>query len=201
MVDENGSPVESPDFEKGYATFEFRLLEGAEEPYTDDDFELVEVYRLFTEEQLARNAELRARQSAETAAGQVLAMARSVAASSTTLTDSQAASMPDLIEPWRAGEAVEVGMMRSHGDQLYRCVQAHTTQAGWEPPSVPALWSPVSFDFEGVEEWRGPLGGHDCPNFGDLRSHGGHVWHSLRDGNTSEPGVGEDCLRWWELVR
>lgn len=26
---------------------------------------------------------------------------------------------------------------------LYRCIQSHTTQAGWEPPNVPALWEPL----------------------------------------------------------
>ena len=29
-------------------------------------------------------------------------------------------------------------------DELYVCQQAHTSQAGWEPPGVPALWSPAS---------------------------------------------------------
>ena len=31
-------------------------------------------------------------------------------------------------------------------DQLlvYQVVQAHTTQAGWEPPNLPALWQLVS---------------------------------------------------------
>ncbi|MER5321864.1 carbohydrate-binding protein [Streptosporangium roseum] len=27
-----------------------------------------------------------------------------------------------------------------YGGVNYRCPQAHTTQAGWEPPAVPALW-------------------------------------------------------------
>ena len=26
----------------------------------------------------------------------------------------------------------------------YKCIQAHTSQVGWEPPNVPALWQPVS---------------------------------------------------------
>ena len=25
----------------------------------------------------------------------------------------------------------------------YKCLQAHTSQAGWEPPNVPALWAPI----------------------------------------------------------
>jgi hypothetical protein len=46
-------------------------------------------------------------------------------------------------KPWVAGEAVEVGDVRFYptvNDVSYTCLQAHTTQAGWEPPNVPALW-------------------------------------------------------------
>lgn len=44
---------------------------------------------------------------------------------------------------WTAGEAVSVGDVRSYDGTDYECLQAHTTQTGWEPPSVPALWSPL----------------------------------------------------------
>ncbi|HEU4426105.1 MAG TPA: carbohydrate-binding protein, partial [Pilimelia sp.] len=26
------------------------------------------------------------------------------------------------------------------GGASYRCIQAHTSLTGWEPPNVPALW-------------------------------------------------------------
>jgi len=45
--------------------------------------------------------------------------------------------------PWAAGEAVEVGDQRTFEGSTYEVIQAHTTQAGWEPPNVPALWSVV----------------------------------------------------------
>ena len=47
---------------------------------------------------------------------------------------------------WVAGEAVEVDDIRFYptlDDAEYRCIQAHTTQAGWEPPNVPAVWELV----------------------------------------------------------
>lgn len=46
---------------------------------------------------------------------------------------------PDANE-WQPGETVGVGDLRTFEGVVYRCVQAHTTQAGWEPPVVPALW-------------------------------------------------------------
>lgn len=43
---------------------------------------------------------------------------------------------------WVPGEAVATNDLRSWQGVLYRCVQGHTTQVGWEPPAVPALWTP-----------------------------------------------------------
>ena len=45
--------------------------------------------------------------------------------------------------PWRAGEAVKAGDLREHSGIAYAVVQPHTTQTGWEPPVVPALWKKV----------------------------------------------------------
>lgn len=44
---------------------------------------------------------------------------------------------------WRAGIAVTVGETFGYLGHVYRVRQAHTTQAGWEPPNVPALWQIV----------------------------------------------------------
>jgi len=52
----------------------------------------------------------------------------------------QITGLPETVVPWTAGESVAVGDLRSYGGTVYRCIQAHTTLAGWEPPNVPALW-------------------------------------------------------------
>lgn len=41
---------------------------------------------------------------------------------------------------WIANEPVIVGTVRAYGGKVYRCTQAHVTQADWTPPNVPALW-------------------------------------------------------------
>jgi hypothetical protein len=46
--------------------------------------------------------------------------------------------------PWVAGETVAVGDKRKYGEEIFECLQAHTTQIGWEPPSVPALWQRIA---------------------------------------------------------
>lgn len=50
--------------------------------------------------------------------------------------------VPDTTE-WAPGQVVAVGDLRTYQGTTYRCVQAHTTQAGWMPPVVPALWEVV----------------------------------------------------------
>lgn len=44
---------------------------------------------------------------------------------------------------WEAGVSYAVDdevFYPTADDTLYRCIQAHTSQVGWEPPNVPALW-------------------------------------------------------------
>jgi hypothetical protein len=49
-------------------------------------------------------------------------------------------SGPGGIQEWIVGEQVAVGDLRTYEGITYVCIQAHTTQAGWTPPVVPALW-------------------------------------------------------------
>lgn len=53
----------------------------------------------------------------------------------------QETGLPPTITAWASGQAVKINNLRTYGGKTYRCIQAHTTQTGWEPPSVPALWT------------------------------------------------------------
>jgi chitodextrinase len=44
---------------------------------------------------------------------------------------------------WLAGGSYSVGERVTYGGSVYECLQAHTSQVGWEPSAVPALWSLV----------------------------------------------------------
>jgi chitinase len=45
---------------------------------------------------------------------------------------------------WVAGHAYKVGDVVTYNGHTYKCIQAHTSQVGWEPPNVPALWQLIS---------------------------------------------------------
>jgi hypothetical protein len=45
------------------------------------------------------------------------------------------------VTAWAPNVAYAVGNLATYGGLTYRCVQAHTSQAGWEPPNAPSLWA------------------------------------------------------------
>jgi len=42
---------------------------------------------------------------------------------------------------WQPNTFYAVGSLVTYNAVTYRCVQAHTSQVGWEPPNAPALWT------------------------------------------------------------
>ncbi|MGP3935770.1 carbohydrate-binding protein [Nonomuraea sp. KM88] len=45
---------------------------------------------------------------------------------------------------WAPGTAYATGAVVTYNGVDYVCLQGHTSQTGWEPPVVPALWKPTS---------------------------------------------------------
>jgi chitodextrinase len=41
---------------------------------------------------------------------------------------------------WHAQTAYKSGDVVEYNDKVYECLQAHTSQPGWTPAAVPALW-------------------------------------------------------------
>ena len=60
------------------------------------------------------------------------------------MADADAAKNPMLFLPWEADTKYAGGDRRRHGGKVYKCLQAHTSQAGWEPSKVPALWTAIN---------------------------------------------------------
>ena len=55
-----------------------------------------------------------------------------------------ATSNSQTIPNWAPNTAYAVGALVMYQSIEYKCIQAHTSQVGWEPPNVPALWGKVS---------------------------------------------------------
>ena len=111
--------------------------------------------------------------------------------SSAFLPDEDALEAVELFPAWAADTEYTAQIRVRYEGKLYRCEQAHTSQAGWEPPNVPALWTEVAEPGE-IPVWKQPTGAQDAYNKGDK------VWYpekdttvyvSTMDNNVWEPGV------------
>ena len=75
---------------------------------------------------------------------QAQAIRASMDAAAVVLTDAQAAAAPLLYRPWDGeGAAYAAGDRRLYGGYVYKCLQAHTSQSGWNPADAPSLWAQV----------------------------------------------------------
>ena len=102
------------------------------------------------------------------------------------LTDEQALTAVALYPEFKAGIAVKIGeRYRDSLGDLYKVVQAHTTQADWQPSATPALFVKVSLD-----EWPlfvQPTGAQDAYNIGDKVAFEGQHYISVIGNNSWSP--------------
>lgn len=68
---------------------------------------------------------------------------------SLTVDDNTALRMAEFYPEWAAGVAYSAGYKVQHGGKLWRCLQAHTSQDGWEPENAPALWEEICETHDG----------------------------------------------------
>ena len=107
------------------------------------------------------------------------------------LPDEDALGAVELFPAWAADTEYTAQVRVRYEGKLYRCEQSHTSQAGWEPPEVPALWTEVA-EPGTIPVWRQPTGAQDAYSQGDkvhYPDEAGAVYVSTVDANVWEPGV------------
>lgn len=118
---------------------------------------------------------------------------------SASLTDEDALEAVELFPIWKIDINYEIEQRIRYEDKLYRCVQSHTSQEGWEPPATPALWTEVAKPGE-IPVWRQPTGVQDAYMTGDkvwYPEKGTVVYRSTIDNNVWCP---EAYPAGWEVV-
>jgi len=68
------------------------------------------------------------------------------------LSDGEAASVPELITAWAYPVKYNEGERRSYSGKVYKCRQAHTSRADWTPDKTPALWAVVDAAHAGTQD-------------------------------------------------
>ena len=113
------------------------------------------------------------------------------------LDDEEALESMVLFPRWAVGVEYPVDRRVQHEDKLYRCVQAHTSQADWTPDATPALWTEVAKPGE-IPVWKQLTGAQDAYMTGDKVHYPdaeGPIYISTVDNNVWAPGV-----YGWDLV-
>ena len=118
---------------------------------------------------------------------------------SASLPDADAIEAAELFPTWAVGVAYYVGERVQYDGKLYKVVQAHTSQADWTPPAVPALFTEVAKPGE-IPVWKQPTGAQDAYNKGDKVWYpdvNTTVYESVIDSNVWSPN---DYPQGWKVV-
>ena len=119
-----------------------------------------------------------------------------------TLNEEQAMEICGVYDAWKPDTAYVTGEYITYGEnsvgdaQLYKVVQAHTSQADWTPDVTVSLYTPIGLTEDGYPIWAQPTGAHDAYNAGDIVEYNGILYKSLIDGNTFAPDAYPDG---WEV--
>lgn len=111
------------------------------------------------------------------------------------LSDEQAMEVASIYDKWSPNKAYNVGDFLTYGEnnvgdpQLYKVVQAHTSQADWTPDVTASLYDAIGLDENGYPVWSQPTGAHDAYNNGDIVDYNGVLYQSVIDGNIYSPDV------------
>ncbi len=111
------------------------------------------------------------------------------------VTDEQALEIATIYPKYEVGKNYSAGDYFTDGvngvgdPQLYKVVQAHTSQADWKPSETPSHYVAIGLTKEGYVEWSQPAGAHDAYNKGDIVMYQGKLYISTVDGNAYAPGV------------
>lgn len=106
--------------------------------------------------------------------GKAYALRALIERAAASLSDEDALDGVELFPAWATDVAYTVDARIRYGGKLYRCVQAHTSQADWTPDATPALWTEVARPGE-IPVWRQPTGAQDAYMTGDK------VWYPEKD--------------------
>lgn len=110
-----------------------------------------------------------------------------------------AAEHAELFAPWAIDVEYKAGSIHSFGDCLYKCLQAHKSQEGWEPDKAASLWKKIGDPTVEYPEWSQPVGAGDGYEYGAKVSHMNKHWHSEFNGeNIWEPGAAGTEALWVE---
>ena len=98
-----------------------------------------------------------------------------------TLPDSEALEALVLHPEWAADTDYTAGYKVRRGGRLWRCIQAHTSQIGWEPENAASLWTEICESHAGTLEDPIPYNGNMALESGKYYSQNSKIYRCTRD--------------------
>lgn len=97
------------------------------------------------------------------------------------LPDETALTVVSLHPKWATGAECFPGYKVQRLSKVWRCLQSHTAQAGWEPENAPALWSQLDETHAGTLADPIPYSGNMALTAGLYYSEEGVTYRCTRD--------------------
>ena len=98
-----------------------------------------------------------------------------------TVDDQTALRMAAFYPEWAEGQACAAGYKAQRGGKLWRCLQAHTAQTGWEPENAASLWEQICETHDGTIDDPIPYSGNMALESGKYYLQGGVTYLCTRD--------------------
>ena len=97
------------------------------------------------------------------------------------LDDADAVHAAQLYDEWKPGTAYDAGYKLRRNGKVWRTIQAHTSQTGWEPENAPALFEEINETHAGTIDDPVPYTGNMALEAGKYYSQGGVTYLCTRD--------------------
>ena len=98
-----------------------------------------------------------------------------------TVDDNTALRMTTFYPEWAENAEYTIGYKVQRSGRLWRCLQAHTSQAGWEPENAASLWTEICESHAGTLEDPIPYSGNMALESGKYYSQDGKIYRCTRD--------------------
>lgn len=98
-----------------------------------------------------------------------------------TVDDQTALRMVEFYPEWAAGVAYTAEYKVQSSGKLWRCLQAHTSQTGWEPENAASLWTEICDTHDGTIDDPIPYSGNMALESGKYYIQDGFVYRCTRD--------------------
>ena len=160
-----------------------------------DEYEDIQRYKLYTEEQLREQATAKAEAERKHNLNiQTMSlMSRMIAPMSLEMTDEEVQEFSLVMPEFIAGNEYENKAVVNYKGNLYRAIQAVSTSVTqtYTPDQANTYWKRIGNpNEEGIYPWSQPYGATDCYQIGDKVTYNGKTWECTVANNVWAPGVG-----------